>query len=187
MCASFHIREYQDTDSDSWLRCRLLGFFYTSYYDDVVPRRTEYELPAVRLVAVTADQVVGLLDAVVDGTKATIEVLAVHPDHARRGIGTALLDRCLADPRLAGAATLDAWTREDEPANRWYQHNGFVEAYTYVHVHKEHRDDAAGFVSPTGLSRPLRAFVHAPRELEAALRERFERVYVCRQYVRTLA
>lgn len=183
MCGSFQIREYHDGDADGWLRCRLLSFFYTSYYDDVAARRTEYEKPSLRLVAVDGDQVVGLLDTVVDGPEATIEVLAVHPDHARRGIGTGLLERCLADPLLAGVATVDAWTREDEPANHWYRRNGFVGAYTYVHVHKEHGDDPTGFESPPGMSQPLRAFLHAPRELETAMRERFGRVYVCRQYV----
>ena len=29
------IREYRSADEASWLRCRLLGFFDTAYFDDV--------------------------------------------------------------------------------------------------------------------------------------------------------
>jgi hypothetical protein len=44
----------------------------------------------------------------------------------------------------------------------------------------------AGFEAPEGLGRPVTAFMHAPISLEASLRERFSRVHVCRQYVRSL-
>lgn len=194
MSRSFDVREYRDTDADSWLRCRLLSFFYTNYYDDIVTARSEYEHPSIRSVAVESGDadsdgdVVGLMDTTFDGTNATIEVLAVHPDHARRGIGTALLHRCLADPRFtdAGVETLDAWTREDEPANKWYLANGFVEEFSYLHVHVDVTDDTTGFESPDGLTKPLRALVHASRDREAELRQRFGRVYVCRRYVRTI-
>jgi hypothetical protein len=37
-----------------------------------------------------------------------------------------------------------------------------------------------------GLGKPVTAFMHAPIALEAAMRERFSRVHVCRQYVRSL-
>lgn len=29
------IRDYRDPDEASWLRCRVLGFLDTSYFDDV--------------------------------------------------------------------------------------------------------------------------------------------------------
>ncbi|GAA5020613.1 GNAT family N-acetyltransferase [Actinopolymorpha pittospori] len=181
------IRPYQRSDAASWLRCRLLSFFSTNYYDDVAVERPRYAAPAIQRVAVVDEAVVGLIDVAVAGAKATIEVLAVHPEHARRGLGTALLHSVLTELRDAGAVeTLDVWTREDVPANRWYLRSGFTEAFSYLHVYKSHEDDAAGFQSPAGLDPPLTAFVHAPREREAELRRRFRRVYVCRRYVRAL-
>lgn len=184
--ASFTIRAYDSRDAAGWLRCRLLSFFSTQYYDDVVVVRPGYSGPAVELVAVAAGghDVVGLMDVELDGASATIEVIAVHPDHARRGVATALLDHALPQLRAAGVTTLDAWTREDEPANRWYRSRGFQERYRYLHVHKEWDDDPAGFTAPPGLSAPIRVFSHAPLERKAELAGRYRRIYECRQYVR---
>ncbi|WP_354529293.1 N-acetyltransferase [Nakamurella sp. UYEF19] len=130
--------------------------------------------------------VVGILDITIAGEAATIDTIATHPDHQAHGIATALLQRAL--PMLAdrGVATLDAWTREDQAANAWYRRNGFAETFRYVHAYVGGDDDLAGFVTPPGCSQPVTAFVHAPIDQEAQVRERFHRVYVCRQYRRSV-
>lgn len=178
------IRPYRLADEPSWLRCRLLGFFDTDYYDDVWTSRPSFDNPSVQLVAVDGDQVVGLLDVEIDGNLATIHTVAVHPDARRRGIATALLDRALAD-LPSGASTLDAWTREDDAANSWYRRTGFVEEQRYLHVYKEWDEPAHSFAAPPGLSAPVSAFMHAPIELEGQMRARFRRVHVCRRYVKS--
>ncbi|MGW6280416.1 GNAT family N-acetyltransferase [Kribbella sp. NPDC055071] len=178
------IRDYRDADAPSWLRCRLLSFFATEYYDDVVVDRRVFENPAHRLVAVDNGTVVGLMDVELFTDRATIDVLAVHPDHQRSGLGTQLLAAVL--PRLQ-VGVLDAWTRGDASANAWYQRSGFTENFRYLHVYKSWQDDADGFETPEGLGKPVTAFMHAPIELEASLRSRFSRVHVCRQYVRVLS
>ena len=83
-------------------------------------------------------------------------------------------------------STIDAWTREDAAANAWYQAMGFVENFRYLHVMTESDDDASGLESPASLSRPIRAFMHAPIEMETELRARYHRVYICRQYLRSV-
>lgn len=184
---SLRIRDYESSDEVGWLRCRVLSFLGTQYYDDVRPRRAPLEGGSVGLVAVVpspaGDQVVGILDVEVDGAEATIDTLAVHPDHARRGIGAAMLAVGTGRLGAQGVRTLDAWTREDVAANAWYLAQGFEERYRYVHVHKEGDDEPGGFSSPDGLSAPVRAFAHAPLAMEAQLRAELGRVYVCRQYV----
>jgi len=177
------IREYDECDEAGWLRCRLLSFFGTEYYDDVVVDRPTFENPAHRLVAVEDGAVVGLMDIEIFTDRATIDVLAIHPDHQRRGLATRLLDAVL--PRL-DVDLLDAWTRGDASANEWYRRSGFTENSRYLHVYKSCQDDASGFETPDGLGKPVAAFMHAPIEHEAAMRERFSRVHVCRQYVRSL-
>ncbi|MER7246738.1 GNAT family N-acetyltransferase [Kribbella sp. NPDC000426] len=177
------IRDYRDADAASWLRCRLLSFFGTEYYDDVVVDRPSFENPAHRLVAVDGETVIGLMDVEIFPDRATIDVLAVHPDHQRSGLATRLLDAVV--PRLPGGV-LDAWTRGDASANAWYQRSGFTENFRYLHVYKSWQDDVDGFETPDGLGKPVRAFMHAPISMEASLRSRFSRVHVCRQYVRSL-
>lgn len=104
------VRPYQPADERGWLLCRLLSFFDTCYYDDVHTTRTVFDLPAVRLVADIDGQVIGLLDVEIDGTAATIDCIAVHPDHRRAGVASMLLTA--ASSQLPGnVLTLDAWTR----------------------------------------------------------------------------
>lgn len=179
------VRGYRDADEPAWLRCRLLSFFGTDYYDDVVVRRPEFALPAIRLVAETHGALVGLIDVEVDGAAATIDCIAVDPDRQRSGVASALLAAALA--RLpAEVTTLDAWTRESAAANTWYRAHGFVENFRYLHVYKEWDDPDDGWTSPASLSAPVRAFAHAAIERESELRARHRRVYVCRQYLRPL-
>ncbi|AQX79409.1 GNAT family N-acetyltransferase [Plantibacter flavus] len=182
------IRPYEASDESSWVRCRVLAFLTTQYYDDVWPRRPDMSAPSFGLVAVDAEgRVIGLLDVSVDADAATIDSIATYPSHQGAGIGTALLEAAVERLADEGVSSLDAWTREDPAANGWYRRNGFSEAFQYLHVHLEDGDDADGFTTPPGLSSPVRAFVHASIEREQELRERFARVYVCRQYVRKLA
>lgn len=185
------IRPYRAADEESWLRCRVLSFLHTQYYDDVKNQRPMFDSEALCSVAVvrgaTGDTVVGILDIEIDGAAATIDTVAVHPDRERAGIATALL--CAALPVLAtsGITSLDAWTREDEAANRWYLSHGFRENFRYLHVHQEDADGpGTGFRSPPGVGQPIRSFAHATLDQEAALRARFHRVYQCRQYLMSL-
>lgn len=181
------VRPYTPADESGWLRCRALAFLGTQYYDDVKPRRTTFDRPALSLVAEADDgTVAGLLDIELDGDTATIDTVAVHPDHARQGIATALLTAAIPWVEAAGAVSLDAWTREDAAANAWYRASGFSECHRYLHVYKNAGEPTDGFTSPDGLSAPVTAFMHADISREAELRARYARVHVCRRYRRIL-
>lgn len=192
------IRDYRDADEPSWLRCRALSFLGSSYYDDVKPAKTRFDGEAIQLVAVAPkpehvqtpgdEQVVGIVDVELwqddDGAHlATIDTIAVHPDQLRRGIADALLAEGLRRLAATPATVLDAWTRADEAANAWYVRHGFRIAEEYLHVHTDH-DEADGFTSPEGLSRPIKAFCHASLDHADDLRARYARVHRCRRYVR---
>lgn len=179
---SFQLRDYRDADRESWLRCRLFGFFDTNYYDDIWTERPDYELPAIRLVAVDEAAVIGVLDLVVDGELATIETVVVHPEARGQGIASALLAQTLQRLPIQ-TGRVDAWTREDLAANAWYRRTGFREDHRYLHVYLGPGESRAGFSTPDGLDGPMHAFLHARIEDEERLRSRFRRVYVCRRYV----
>lgn len=168
------IRAYRPTDEPAWLRCRLLSFFDTDYFDDVKVAKTRLEPDGLELVAE------------IDDDEATIDSIAVLPHARRHGIARRLLDQAIAELRAvrASVTTLDAWTRETPAANAWYQANGFVEKYRYLHVYRSEGDPE--LPKPDGMSAPVTAFLHAPIEREAELRAAFRRVHLCRQYVRSL-
>ncbi|GAA1458673.1 GNAT family N-acetyltransferase [Nocardiopsis exhalans] len=180
---NLEIRPYRPSDEDQWLRCRVLSFLYTPYYDDVKITKTEFERPGVELVAVSDGTVVGVLDAELFGEDATIDTIAVHPDHQGRGIGTALLEALLVPLREAGVRTLDAYTRDQPEVLSWYRAMGFTEQDHYVHVHADGAE-AADAAAPLVGFHVGKAFLHADLSDEAKLREKFGRVYVCRRFVR---
>lgn len=182
----FFVRPYLPSDERAWLRCRVLAFLQTNYYDDVRQSRPLDDDLAIALVAIAGGELVGLIDITIDGDAATIDCIAVDPDSQRSGIGSALL--VAARDRLPDSIrTLDAWTREDEAANAWYRSRGFTENQRYLHVYKCWDEPSDGFTSPEGLSAPVIAFAHARIEREAELRARFRRVYICRQYLAVLS
>lgn len=176
------IRDYETSDEVSWLRCRVLGFVTTSNYDDVwqAKRRADLEL-----VALDDGVVVGALDVSMPGAEATIETVVVHPDYQRRGIATALLSEALRRLERCGARVLDASTREDEQALGWFARNGFLETSRYLHVYATADEVGTVLNARYGLT-PMGAFLHARIEREAELRQRFERVHVCRRMVRMI-
>jgi len=182
------IRDYRPADEQSWLRCRVLAFLNTCYYDAVEPVKPVVKDvdDTIELVAVADDIVVGILDVALRGELATIETVAVHPDYRRYGIATRLLD--VASERLAGTAvtSLDAWTREDADALAWYAEVGMVQTDAHVDVYSGY-GQATRLVAPTGPSHPVMVFTRAKLEHEAKFRGEFERVYICRRMQRTPA
>ena len=139
----------------------------------------------MQLVATDARTFIGILDIEVDGDLATIDAVAVHPDHQSRGVASLLLDRAWQE-LPAAVSVIDAWTREGVPALAWYRGHGFAESEHYLYVHKACEDPDAGWASPAHLSAPVTAFCHARLEDEADLRERFSRFYVCRRFSRSV-
>lgn len=181
------VRPYRPDDAPAWLRCRALSFLQTAYFDDVLVAKPTYHGAPIELVACDGPSLVGVIDVSAQPGEATIETIAVHPDWMRRGVGSALLDEVRT--RLpATVRTLDAWTRDDEQANGWYQRQGFAETFRYLHVYaiSDAEVEAAIVKAGHGLT-PARAFFHAGIAAEAALRGTFERVHVCRRYELVLA
>jgi N-acetylglutamate synthase-like GNAT family acetyltransferase len=187
MTLSYVIREYTPVDETAWLRCRVLSFLHTAYFDDVLRAKPDSQAPGLELVAVDGNgSVVGIMDTSIDGALATIDTVAVHPDHQRRGLGRQLLERTRSRARALGATTLDAWTRDDADTLAWYRAMGFVESDHYLHVYANHytdRDEPGRAIGePRPGLRPIMAFLHAGLADEEHLRGEFARVHVCRRF-----
>ena len=96
------VRPYEVGDEEGWLRCRVLSFLGSAYFDDVRREKEHYANPAIELVAEDDGEIVGLVDVECElepgtvcedrpGLGGMIWHLAVHPEHQRRGVATALL------------------------------------------------------------------------------------------------
>lgn len=181
------IREYRPADQVSWLRCRVLSFLDTPYFDDVLTSKPEVPAPGFALVVASERGAVqGIIDVTVGEDLATIDTVAVHPDYQHQGLGRALLTEARARVSALGVPTMDAWTRDDPATLNWYRAMGFTESRHYLHVYANYYADAgepdrAISERREGL-RPIAAFLHAGMENEQVMREQFARVHVCRRF-----
>ncbi|UED87143.1 GNAT family N-acetyltransferase [Streptomyces profundus] len=189
------VRAYRPADERSWLRCRVLSFLDTPYYDNVLIAKPATPPPGFALVAVdeerpARDAVVGCLDLTMADRLATIETIAVHPDAQRQGIATALLAEARARAEAAGATTLDAWTRDQPSSLAWYHAMGFQESDHYLHVYAnayvDEGEPERAVERPRPGLRPITVFSHAGLDREAEMRARFQRVHICRRFSQPL-
>jgi ribosomal protein S18 acetylase RimI-like enzyme len=183
------IRRYEDSDEQGWLRCRVLAFLDSAFFDDVRREKEHYDGPAVELVAVSDDLVVGLLDLELepaagvlwdtDARGGVIWHVAVHPDFRRRGIASALVGRALELARAARLEIVQAWTRDDPWVQAWYEACGFRKRYSYLHVYLQPHEVAREVTMRTEGLRPVLAFAHyaGGPPVEDELRGRFERTH----------
>jgi Acetyltransferases len=191
------IRDYQARDEEGWLRCRVLSFLHTAYFDNVLQKKETYGHPSVQLIAIKNGGIIGLIDVEYETESQTVCTLcsdrggmiwnlAVHPDFQREGIGTALLLE--AEKRLGGLGIhqLEAWTRDDAWVNNWYQKQGFKMMSRYLHVFLN--SEESGDVVQTSVSglQPVELFAHASIEEKEEMQQRFCRVHECRGYFKEL-
>lgn len=190
------IRPYRESDEREWLRCSVLSFLETAYFDSVFREKPHYDHPAIELVAELNGAIVGVIDVECEdvpgavctvcatGAVATlggmIWHLAVHPDLQRRGIGSRLLRAAQVQAAQRGIACFEAWTRDDSGTVRWYESHGFEWVKSYLHVYLQEKAEVAGALqsSIAGL-KPVHAFAHYAGPDREDIRSRFERVHEC--------
>ena len=147
-----------------------------------------YKHPAIELVAEDEGngEIVGLLDLEVElepgaladrpGRGGMIWHLAVHPDHQRQGVASALLEEAERRARARGLERLEAWTRDDAHVQRWYNAHGFAPIDEYLHVYLE-RDDLRTLDGQIGELRLVKAFAHYTGDRPEEIRQRYGRVH----------
>ncbi len=179
--AACEYRDYRVNDEKSWLRCRVLAFLHTAYFDDVFTAKPRHPL---ELVAVDGHTVVGVCDVSTTHPNATIETIAVHPDWRRRGIGHTLLTHARTRLRANGITTLDAWTRDDADTLAWYTAEGFAHRYRYLHVYaKTSQEMATATRAINPEVRPRAGFFHADAADSDTIRAQYARVHDCNHFI----
>ncbi|OWR32685.1 GNAT family N-acetyltransferase [Saccharibacillus sp. O23] len=188
------IRPYEPADETGWLRCRVLAFLDTAYYDNVLKEKEHYARPSVELVAVENGAVVGLIDLELDTQPsevcsnpdmrgAMIWHLAVHPDYRRQGIGRELLFEAMEKARVAGMQYLEAWTRDDRWVRDWYDKMGFELVQSYFQVYMDRPEDLKALVEcKVPHLRPVSVFAHYDGSDKAFVFSKFSRAHETVRY-----
>ncbi|MFD2211650.1 GNAT family N-acetyltransferase [Virgibacillus halophilus] len=193
------IRPYRSKDEIGWVRCRTLSFLDTAYFDHVLNKKETYQNPAIELVAIENEQIVGLLDIEYEKTEKSICTkgeglggmiwhIAVHPDYRRRAIGTRLLKTAEKIAEEIGLNYLEAWTRDDRWVNEWYVKSGFDKVYSYLQVFMagDKEINKAIKVNDPQL-KVIQAFAHySGEDKEEGVKSNFERVHECNCYEKNL-
>ncbi|MEH7223474.1 GNAT family N-acetyltransferase [Bacillus sp. JJ1566] len=188
------IREYKSTDEVSWVRCRVLSFLDTAYFDNVLREKEKYENPSIELVAVENGLVVGLLDIEYEieertvcsrgsGLGGMIWHIAVHPDYRREGIGGQLLRKAEQIARTKNLNRFEAWTRDDKWVQNWYEKRGFLKVDSYLHVYLEGSEDLESKISDL---KPVYTFAHYVGKDRKMIKDKFNRVHECACYEKHL-
>lgn len=204
------IQKYTPEYEDSWLRCRLLAYFYTSLYEDVETSKPTFNgRPSIELIAIEDGMVVGLLDMVLDteelktsflgkGLGAFLKTIAVHPDYQSKGIGNKLYETALKELENTPIEFIELYTRGDKQANNFYKKLGFdllSETYDVFGLEKGIRDTIS-----VGIEKRIKAFhedgkpcdyvivdaVYEVFDLKALEKIEYDRYYPARGYLKKI-
>lgn len=189
------IRNYESTDEKGWVRCRVLSFLDTAYYDDVHREKEKYENPSIELVAIEDDMVVGLIDIEYDTEEEKVSTeeetggmiwhLAVHPDYQGRGIGTQLMERAVEESIKLNLEILEAWTRDAGNSADWFEKNSYRKVDEYYHIYLTDEDMAHSVQPGDKALQPLYMFAqYLGKDIEQF--DHIDRKYKCMCYIRNL-
>lgn len=107
--------------------------------------KPHYKNPAIELLAIEENKVVGVLDIEIENQpkeicssdtirSGMIQHIAVHPEHQRKNIGQKLLKNAEEKLKDCGVHRLEAWTRDDQWVRDWYLKYNFKVFHSYLHV-----------------------------------------------------
>lgn len=191
------IREYKDTDELQWIRCWVLSFLDSAYFDNVLRQKEHYENPAIELVAEEDNKIIGLIDIEYETEKGkvcyktdelggVIWHLAVMPEYRNQGIATLLLNEAVCRLRNRSIKRLEAWTRDDKWVNDWYKRRGFKWKESYLHVYTEENECDDITESKVEKLFICNCFAHYIGDNKREIKEKFKRVHECNLYELTL-
>ncbi|MTW86790.1 GNAT family N-acetyltransferase [Virgibacillus dakarensis] len=194
---TMEIREYTSNDEQGWVRCRILSFLDTAYFDNVLTEKETYENPSIELVAVEHGKIIGLIDIEYEQKEGTvcsrgtglggmIWHIAVHPDYQRKGIGNMLLAEAQKIAREKGLNHLEAWTRDDVWVNTWYEKNDFQHVDSYLHVFVGGEEVDGILTSNVPGLYPVQAFAHYTGKEKEMVKGKFSRVHDCNCFEKRL-
>ncbi|MFX1507535.1 MAG: GNAT family N-acetyltransferase [Promethearchaeota archaeon] len=140
------IRNYNPLDEDNWIKCQLYSYLESPYYDVLNKVKPRYENPAIELVGVENDRIVGILDIEIEQEQghfcfnetersAMISVLGVLINHRGKGIGSKLIKKGIKlIQENYEIHRIEIWIREDPGTISWLKQLRFHKIHQFYEV-----------------------------------------------------
>jgi len=135
------IRPMTPADYDAvyalWMSCKNMGFNDLDDSREGIGRFLERNL-ATSFVAFDGERLAGVILAGHDGRRGYIYHMSVAEDFRRRGVATALLDRCLEALRAEGINKVALLVfRYNDAGNAFWERQGFTERTDVAYRNRE--------------------------------------------------
>ena len=187
------IRPYNSSDEENWLKCRLVSFHDSAYYDDVYTQKPIFDNPSLELVAEIDGKIVGVLDLEKDnkdgticycksGLGAMVWTIAVLPDYRRFGIASQLILKVVDWAKCKDIDFIEAWTRDDKWVLDWYESVGFSRFHSYWHIYFNGDNAKSLFRSNDKDISPQSVFAHSNKDPKTLDQNKIDRFYKCSGY-----
>jgi len=187
------IRPYNLSDEENWLKCRLVSFHDSAYYDDVYTKKPIFDNPSLELVAEIDGKIIGVLDLEKDnkdgsicycksGLGAMVWTIAVLPDYRRFGIASQLILKVVDWAKSKDIDFIEAWTRDDKWVLDWYESVGFYRFHSYWHIYFKGDNAKSLFESNDQDISPQSVFAHSNKDPKTLDQNKIDRFYKCSGY-----
>ena len=187
------IRPYNSLDQESWLKCRLVSFHDSAYYDDVYTTKPVFDNLSLELVAEINGKIIGILDLEKDnkdgsicycksGLGAMVWTIAVLPEYRRFGIASQLILKAVDWVKSKDIDFIEAWTRDDKWVLDWYESIGFARFYSYWHIYFKGDNAKSLFESNDKDISPQSVFAHSNKDPKTLDQNKIDRFYKCSGY-----
>ena len=187
------IRPYNSSDEENWLKCRLVSFHDSAYYDDVYTKKPTFDNPSLELVAEINGKIVGIIDLEKDnkdgsvcycktGLGAMVWTIAVLPDYRRLGIASQLILKSVDWAKSKEIDFIEAWTRDDKWVLDWYESLDFNRFHSYWHIYFKGDNAKSLFESNDKDIAPESVFAHSNKDPKTLDQNKIDRFYKCSGY-----
>jgi len=193
MIENLIIRKYNVSEEENWLKCRLISFYDSAYYDDVYTKKPIFNNSSLELVAELNGKIVGILDLEKDsedgsicycksGVGAMIWTIAVLPNYRRYGIASKLVLKAMDWSKSNGINFIEAWTRDDKWVLDWYKSLDFNRFHSYWHIYFKGDNAKSLFKSNDKYISPQSVFAHSNKDPKTLDQNKIDRFYKCSGY-----
>ena len=187
------IRPYDTSDEENWLKCRLVSFHNSAYYDDVYIKKPTFANPSLELVAEIDGKIIGILDLEKDnkdgsicycksGLGAMVWTIAVLPDYRRFGIASQLILKAVDWAKTKDIDFIEAWTRDDKWVLDWYESVGFSRFHSYWHIYFKGDNVKSLFESNDKDISPQSVLAYSNKNPKTLDQNKIDRFYKCSGY-----